>query len=111
MKELAETLPPRDSYQASADNLWLEIGIIVGVAVLIVVGGIVWAKYFRNQPRRRHAHSNTIMGAPAGSSGKKRGRGERYSRRNPTLAETGGLPPIREDLDATARSSPGQLPS
>lgn len=110
MKDLTETLPPRDAYQPAINHYWLEIGIILGAALLIVIGGIIWAKYFRKQggSRRRHSRSNTIMGASGkGASGRR----ERYSRRNPTLAETGGLPPIREDLDAPSRPPSGQLPT
>jgi hypothetical protein len=109
MKELTETLPPRDAYQPSGNHYWLEVGIIVGAALLIVIAGMIWAKYFRNTSRRRHSRATTIMGANA--SGEKRPRRERYSRRNPTLAETGGLPPIREDLDAPSRPPSGPLPS
>jgi hypothetical protein len=110
MKDLTETLPVRDGYQPSGNSYWLEVGVIVGAALLIVIAGMIWAKYFRNTGRRRHSRTTTIMGANTGGAGKERHR-ERYSRRNPTLAETGGLPPIREDLDAPSRPPAGPLPS
>jgi hypothetical protein len=109
MKDLTETLPPREAYQPSGNGYWLEAGIIVGAALLIVISSIIWAKYFRKSSRRRHSRSTTIMGANAG--GENRARRERYSRRNPTLAETGGLPPIRDDLDAPSQPPSGSLPS
>jgi hypothetical protein len=111
MNDLKETLPPVDSYQPSVSHYWLEIGIIIGVGLLIVIAGMVWARYFRNKSRRRHSRSTTIMGAGDAKAASTSRRRERYSRRNPTLAETGGLPPIRDDLDASARPPSGRMPT
>jgi len=41
----------------------------------------------------------------SGSSGKKRRRRRAHRKRNPTLAETGGLPPIRGEKSSSAEDS------
>jgi ABC-type nickel/cobalt efflux system permease component RcnA len=108
MKDLTEALPPRDSYKPPVSNHWLEIGLVLGAALLIAVFGMIWARYLRQSRRRRHTRSQTIMGAGQGEHSIRRHRHhERYTHRNPTLAETGGLPPVRDDVS----SPPGPQPS
>jgi flagellar biosynthesis/type III secretory pathway M-ring protein FliF/YscJ len=81
------------------------------LVVLLVVG---WAVFIRKRTRRRlgrhHAHHRERYGpdrsaalngdAHSGESGqhrKRRHRRHRHRQRNPTLAESGGLPPARGD--------------
>jgi type VI protein secretion system component VasK len=88
--------------------------IIFGAIGLVTLLILVWAIFFRKQRRRRshhHSHHHSSEPAvapevPAAEPGplppethhqRKRLRRRRRSR-NPTLAETGGLPPIRPEL-------------
>lgn len=85
--------------------------VLIGVGVMVVLGlGIL---FFRRYWRRRHHHrhrshagmstSHTEAGANVASLHRRRRRRMRREHRqhNPTLAETGGLPPPRPE---------GQLP-
>jgi hypothetical protein len=82
---------------------------IMGGAVLLVTGAVmVWVVIFRRSRKRRHGHrrhrhspteSSLSKGAGAtktvGAPGGRRHRQRRQYPRKPTLAETGGLPPLR----------------
>jgi hypothetical protein len=86
--------------------------IITGAVLLVAVGLFLWAAAARKRHRRRstphrpdyHHHSSE----PASEGGEGEARHSHYRRRrrrrrehrprNPTLAETGGLPPIRSDV-------------
>jgi hypothetical protein len=87
---------------------------MLGAIGLIILLVLVWAIFLRKRGRRRrlrhHAHhhsSNAPEGSPAPngdelfSSRHKRRKLRRHQRRhhprNPTLAETGGLPPVRPE--------------
>jgi hypothetical protein len=98
------------SYRTSnpAVREWVVIFGATGlVSVLALVLAVVYTKRRR---RRKHHHSDHHSSAPAKvldgaaedepstSSGKRRRRrrsGRQHRPRNPTRAETGGLPPIR----------------
>jgi hypothetical protein len=87
------------------------LGALTGVTLLIVI----WAVYFRPRPHRHSHHhhhhhhsqseassSDLTSNSGSGSSGERRYRRKRRRRRdhrprNPTLAETGGLPPLRPE--------------
>lgn len=87
--------------------------IILGALAVVVVGVVIWAVYFRRRRRRRvhvvRTHSGqhgggspaTVQGHPAPTATPKRHRRRKRRRdhlpRNPTLAETSGLPPLRSD--------------
>ena len=78
----------------------------VGVIVLLF---LIWAVFIRkrkDERARRYSYGSSTRSSGAGScegsdssvkSGKRRRRRRRH-RLNPTLAETGGLPPPRTDL-------------
>ena len=80
--------------------------LIFGTLTLVTVIMIVWAVYIRKR-RRHHSHHyeypapGAANGAPGESSSSKRRKWRRRRRdhrpRNPTLAETGGLPPARSE--------------
>ena len=67
---------------------------VLGV-VLLVIG---WAVFFR-KPARRRERGRLVDAAPlekeSGSKGGRRRRRRMHRGRNPTLAETGGLPALR----------------
>ena len=100
--------------QIFGDLFWV-IAAALGVGLIL----LIWAKYLRrsNRKNRRHSRpgivSNSLKTLPAtdteteaeddseeesgeGSERRRRRRRKRGHRpRNPTLAETGGLPPVR----------------
>jgi hypothetical protein len=67
-----------------------EVLIYFGALLLVALGVFGWA-VFRTQHRRRHSHHNRLKPAS------KHQRLPEYRPRHPTLAETGGLPPIRNE--------------
>jgi FtsZ-interacting cell division protein ZipA len=90
---------------------WLMIFASIGLVSLLL---LLWAAFVRKKRRRRHSHHHQhhqterpaeVPEAPqheeAAASREKRHRRRRsrhrHRPRNPTLAETGGLPPIRQD--------------
>lgn len=89
--------------------------VIFGVLVVVTLGVFIWAAFIRRRRRRKRVHhyprsrpeSISSEAKPAGESSnaeasgsgsrKKRRRRREHRPKNPTLAETGGLPPMRED--------------
>ena len=81
--------------------------LIFSALVLVILLVVIWAVYFRKPPRRRHHHhhshastrepklSETEQDALSRKPRKWRRRRREHRPRNPTLAETGGLPPVR----------------
>jgi hypothetical protein len=85
----------------------MSVVFVMGVLLLLSLGVFIWAAFFR-APRARprynfHTHSSGPRGkgllhqltAGLWPSRKHRHRRHRNRRRNPTLAEAGGLPPAR----------------
>jgi hypothetical protein len=86
---MENTLPP----VGPMTGMWVDFFIMVGVFALVATGALIWAFYFRKR-RRKHRH-------------KHRHKHDRHSI-NPTLAQTGGLPPPRppESRDRTPSQTP-----
>ena len=85
--------------------------LILGTAMLLVTGLLIfWAKAIRKPRKRRYEYPKPIStdsrkaSKQFSSGGRKQKRRRRRSEppTNPTLAETRGLPPIREDHRAVA---------
>ena len=90
-------------------DLLTVLGAMVGVTLLI----FLWAAFFRRRRRhhaRHHGHHHeshptatnplprtTEAAAPEEHLRRKRRRRRAHRPRNPTLAETGGLPPVRSE--------------
>ena len=95
-----------------------ELASVVAAALLVGIAGFIWAVYFRKRPRdgsshphsrhhHHHHHQSAQESAPAGNGAdavngeskrrRRRRRRREHRPRNPTLAETGGLPPIRTE--------------
>jgi hypothetical protein len=94
-----------------------EMLMLFGALALVTVLLVLWAVYVRKAPRRhshRHHHhhhhspeevNNSSNAVPDGDSEandekqyrRKRRRRREHRPRNPTLAETGGLPPVRSE--------------
>jgi hypothetical protein len=60
---------------------WVDFFIMAGAIALVAIGALVWTFYFRKPGRRRrksrHHHEHRLL--------------------NPTLAQNGGLPPVRRE--------------
>ena len=100
-----------------SDPATLERILIFGAMGLVTLLLVLWAVFIRKRRRRRRSHHHvpepsaqpidTPVAAKeqdAPSPPKRRHHrhrsGRRHRRRNPTLAETGGLPPIRPEEPA-----------
>lgn len=107
--ELQPALPmPRD-----LDALWQQVGIVCAAAMVVTVPVVIWAAFFRKRRHRSHRHHPPPGTHPGGEpalpeaspgrvkanwiNSRKRRKKREHRRRNPTLAQTGGLPPIRGD--------------
>ena len=93
--------PSRTSAFTLQDGLTV-LGIVAGLALIL----FVWVYFTRRKPRRYlETGAKAIYRAEKGSSDsprrgkvRKRRRGHRdHLPRNPTLGETGGLPPVRSE--------------
>ena len=88
-------------------NATTRDGLIIGGAFILVIGTIVlWAVYIRKPKRRHHSHRRSHHSSSPGAKSseaaeqvpqRRKWRRPRRPHRqmNPTLAETGGLPPMR----------------
>src|ERR1051326_7316245 len=98
-----------------------QIGVLLGAIAFVIIATLVWAIFFRKRPddtsrrysyrRMRDLEADSSAASVASSDScvpvdgnsspvkKKRRRKRRrpHRPRNPTLAETGGLPPVRAD--------------
>jgi hypothetical protein len=110
-----------------AESFWgfLDLSTLGGVITLGAIGLVtllvlLWAVFLRRRRRRRHSHHHAhrpssqptetpvaLNNGDAVSPRKKRRHRRRSDRRhrprNPTLAETGGLPPIRPEDSSELR--------
>jgi FtsZ-interacting cell division protein ZipA len=88
--------------------------LIFGAIGLVTLLILAWAVFLRRRRRRRHEHHHSHhhsskpaevvqasaeedVAPPAEKRRRRRRSGHRHRPRNPTLAETGGLPPIRQE--------------
>lgn len=85
--------------------------VMLGAMAAVAAAVLIWAAYFRKRRRHSHHHhhhhhssrpaSGPTPDATESVSGhhkrRRRRRRREHRPRNPTLAETGGLPPIRVD--------------
>lgn len=85
-----------------------EILLIIGIALVLSAALFIWAAFWRKRRRASsHHHSSAQPGGEPPAEHKRHRRRRRKSShpdkrpRNPTLAETGGLPPLRPE-DAVA---------
>ena len=115
---LAQTLVPTDVIQGGWHWMGLtlkELLILLGAVSIVVLIVFIWAVYIRKTPRRHshhhhhHHHSSSQSNIDTDSDQqdpnaneerryrRKRRRRREHRPRNPTLAETGGLPPLRTE--------------
>jgi hypothetical protein len=95
-----------------------ETKLVLVTAGVICAALLIWAMFLRKRPKE--LHGSRVIAEPdhksqrVGSSGRRRHRKRRPTHpdnfgRNPTLAETGGLPPPRSD-EAPSPSAASQPP-
>jgi len=104
--------PPASSSNGSGwsrvPGLTQDLLLVLGVGVLLLIVLLLWARYFRKKRHHHsssHHHSSIALqeGDTDSSEHSRRHRHRRKRRRrehrsrNPTLAETGGLPPPRSE--------------
>ena len=85
---------------------WRE-AVYALIAAFVVGGALVfWAVYIRKRPRGLSGSGSRVLHESSDQDGEHSGRRRRRKRkdnhpdnfpRNPTLSETGGLPPVRPD--------------
>lgn len=76
-------------------SAWAGFLIVMGTAALVTLVALVWIFFFRKNKRRRH---------------KRRRRHNEGQQPNPTLAQIGGLPPLRRDEKFSERPPPTLTP-
>lgn len=112
---LAQNLLPTDIVPDTWHWMGLslkELLILIGAVAVVTLAVVVWAVYIRKPPRQhsRHYHypeneaNSSSLESDSESDGgngkhyrRKRRRRREHRPRNPTLAETGGLPPLRSE--------------
>ena len=89
-----DNLPTEVTSPASLSQ-WLSsgVGLVVVVGVLLAVLLLLWAMYGR---RRKRGGAATLARSSAPVSKGRRKVRQEHRIRKPTLAETGGLPPLRD---------------
>ena len=108
----------RNFFRLDPTDAFVVLGVLVVLAALL----FFWALYVRKRPREK-------FGAPAISSREHTGNGDFSGRRrmrvrrkrrrhhpdnfprNPTLGETGGLPPLRPEEEPVPPETGGEPPS
>lgn len=93
---MAEVIKPPTNVDGLDLHMLSGVVPVVAVVGLLVVALLVWAIFLRHRPRNPRER---LLTEEAPSSGRRRRRHRRREHRptNPTLAETGGLPPIKSD--------------
>ena len=73
---------------------WVDFLIMAGAILLVAIGALVWTFFIRKPGRRRrksrHRHEHRLL--------------------NPTLAQNGGLPPVRPEGKTSRRRMPTSQP-
>ena len=72
-------------------SAWAGFLIVLGAAILVTLVAMVWILFFRKNKRHRHRRRRQHNG---------------YQQPNPTLAQIGGLPPVRPDAKFSERPPP-----
>lgn len=103
---LAAGEPPIFPIPPSGTGISTEVLTVLGAVGAIVVGFLIWALFIRKRPdgvegwgpsRSKYRAPTEAAQSSGGEEHRRRHRRRRREHRpmNPTLAETGGLPPVR----------------
>ena len=111
----AQNILPTDVLPAPSHWMGLtakELLILLGAVALVTLGVVIWAAYIRKPAHKQSRHYHYPSNEPASANSnaesepdegsgrsyrRKRRRRREHRPRNPTLAETGGLPPLRSE--------------
>lgn len=105
---LKRFLPPRLAdlvEESSRQQTNRELFYVIVTCVIIMTLLVLWAVFIR-KPKRKSL-GRALSDAPAKlyrdsrDAGRRRKRRRRWKHRNPTLSETGGLPPARTNSDTS----------
>ncbi len=115
--QLPNPLNPAQSLGKTSGLLLRDVLVIVATGLLLAFILVLWARwYVKRRKHHRHEARSTVTPAlePEEERGhhahhhhhhrhrhRRRRRHEEFRNRNPTLAETGGLPPVRPDPPPT----------
>jgi hypothetical protein len=78
-----------------------DLTVLLGAVAFLVLLFLVWALFLRKRPQPTAGWNFQSQSQVRGedSSSRRRRRRRPHRPRNPTLAETGGLPPARPDRE------------
>ncbi len=85
---------------SSGNEYFYEIAIILSAVVLLTMGFIFWAVFIRKTKRKSRELTTKNVPLVVDEDGSRRRtkiRRRDHRPRNPTLAETGGLPPLKDN--------------
>ncbi len=82
-------------------NTALHTTLFTSSITIVIIGAFIWVKVFHKKRKRRYEHPKSSVQLPSTRKLKRRRRRDAPVA-NPTLAETRGLPPVREDHRAVA---------
>ena len=94
----------------------IEVLVVAGAVLLVALAVLIWVVFFRKARKRKRVHHHHHRQAaeifPSGKQPESKRSRSRHKRsqsefpRLPTLAETGGLPPVRRPPANPTDSSP-----
>lgn len=98
--DLKNHATPRQAW-GTREVLFVLLAIALVAAILFL-----WAAYIR-KPKRRESSDDEVVATASLKTARhrRRRRSRKFKRRNPTLAETGGLPPRKQECNVPDSSS------
>jgi len=113
--EAIDALASKKSTSFSSPYLG-DVGLVLGGIFILTVLLFIWASYIRNPKEKKPRSSSGELGKKVetrfGGDGKKKIKVRRRRRthrpRNPTLAETGGLPPPKPENESPGSKLNGE---
>ena len=97
--------------QAATSPVSKDLLLVIGIGVFLALLAMIWAAYIRKPRRgtleRAQSHGSrkrSSRPSPASRSGRRRKTTDEHRERNPTLAETRGLPPLKPQASAAEKT-------
>jgi len=75
---------------------WVDFFIMASAIVLVAIGALIWTFFLRKPGRRRRRHKSRHH--------------HEHRLPNPTLAQSGGLPPVRPEEKSSGQQMPTPQP-
>ena len=117
VQDVTESIPGLENLNIRPSSTWQEILLIVGVSLAVGLLCLVGYLIFRKRPADIVRSRSSSGGSSSGGSlfgGKKRRRRRHHHRRdefetrNPTRAEVGGFPELRDDPAEAPNNGPSR---